>query len=361
MKYNIKITKTQKSRLSEVDFNNIPFGRVFSDHMFVTEYRKGKWVDPRIEPFGRFSIHPAAMALHYGQAIFEGMKASKSFDGKPLFFRPEMHAKRLNNSARRMCMPDVPEDLFLEALHLLVGLDSDWIPPQEGSALYIRPYMFANDEFIGVKPSDNYRFIIFTGPVGPYYPKPVSLIAEQEYVRCAVEGGTGEAKVAGNYAASLLPARKANEKGYDQVMWLDANEFKYVQEVGTMNIFFVIGGTVVTPSLNGGILPGITRDSILAIFREKGYKVEERNISIDELMEAHEAGKLEEAFGTGTAAVVAHVSKIAIGDKVMALPPVEQRKLGEMAKKEINGMRAGKIKDTHGWIVPVKYSEAVNA
>ncbi len=360
MKYNIKITKTQNSRLSEVDFDNIPFGRVFSDHMFVMDYRNGKWEHPRIEPFGRFSIHPAAMALHYGQAIFEGMKASKSYDDKPLFFRPEMHAKRLNNSARRMCMPEVPEELFLEALHLLIDIDRDWIPPQEGSALYIRPYMFANDEFIGVKPSDTYRFIIFTGPVGPYYPKPVSLIAEQEYVRCAVEGGTGEAKVAGNYAASLLPARKANEKGYDQVMWLDANEFKYVQEVGTMNIFFVIDGTVVTPSLNGGILPGITRDSILAIFREKGFPVEERDISTDELMEAYDAGKLEEAFGTGTAAVVAHVSKIAIGDKVMELPPVEQRKLGEMAKKQINGMRAGKIEDTHGWIVPVKHTEAVD-
>ncbi len=361
MKYNIKITKTQNSRLSEVDFNNIPFGRIFSDHMFVADYRKGEWADLRIVPFERFPIHPAAMALHYGQAIFEGMKASKSFDGKPLFFRPEMHAKRFNNSARRMCMPDVPESLFLEGLHRLAGLDSAWIPPQEGSALYIRPYMFANDEFIGVKPSENYRFIIFTGPVGPYYPKPVSLIAEQEYVRCAVQGGTGEAKVAGNYAASLLPARKANEKGYDQVMWLDANEFKYVQEVGTMNIFFVIGGTVVTPALNGGILPGITRDSILKIFREKGYKVEERDISIDELGQAHKAGKLEEAFGTGTAAVVAHVSRIAIGDKVLELPPVEQRQLGEMAKNEINRLRAGKIKDTHGWIVPVRYKETVNA
>ncbi|MCB0560877.1 MAG: branched-chain amino acid aminotransferase [Lewinellaceae bacterium] len=360
MKYNIKITKTQNSHLPDVDFNNIPFGRVFSDHMFVAEYRNGEWTDLRIEPFGRFSIHPAAMALHYGQAIFEGMKASKSFDGKPLFFRPEMHAKRFNNSARRMCMPEVPESLFLEGLHQLVALDSDWIPPQEGSALYIRPYMFANDEFIGVKPSENYRFIIFTGPVGPYYPKPVSLIAEQEYVRCAINGGTGEAKVAGNYAASLLPARKANAKGYDQVMWLDANEFKYVQEVGTMNIFFVIDGTVVTPSLNGGILPGITRDSILTIFREKGYPVEERNISTDELIEAHDAGKLQEAFGTGTAAVVAHVSKIAVGDKVMELPPVEQRKLGEMAKKEIDGRRSGKIEDTHGWIVRVKHSEAVN-
>ncbi len=361
MKHDIKITKAKESRLSEVDFDDIPFGRVFSDHMFVADYKDGKWQNPRIEPFGRFTIHPAAMALHYGQAIFEGMKASKNVDGKALFFRPEMHAKRLNNSARRMCMPEVPEDLFLEALHLLTGLDSDWIPPQEGSALYIRPYMFANDEFIGVKPSDTYRFIIFTGPVGPYYPKPVSLIAEQTYVRCAVEGGTGEAKVAGNYAASLLPARIANKKGYDQVMWLDSKEFKYVQEVGTMNIFFVIDGVVVTPELDGGILPGITRDSILTIFRERGFKVEERRISIDEVAQAYKDGKLEEVFGSGTAAVVAHVSEIAYGDMVMKLPPVEKRKLGEMAKREINGLRSGKIEDTHGWIVEVRYQETVNA
>jgi branched-chain amino acid aminotransferase len=361
MKLNIRITKAQKSRLPEVDFNNIPFGRVFSDHMFVMDYEEGEWGDFRIEPFGHFSVHPAAMALHYGQAIFEGMKASKSTDGTPLFLRPEEHAKRINASARRICMPEIPEDIFLQGLHELVALDSDWIPPQEGSALYIRPYMFANDEFIGVKPSGKYRFVIFTGPVGPYYPKPVSLIAETEYVRCAVKGGTGEAKVAGNYAASLLPARLANEKGYDQVMWLDSDEFKYIQEVGTMNIFFVIDGEVVTPNLNGGILPGITRDSIMTILREKGYQVSERPISIDEVMEAYDNGKLQEVFGTGTAAVVAHVSKMAIKGKVMELPPMEDRKIGVMAKAEIDGLRSGTVEDTHSWIVPVNASQAVEA
>jgi branched-chain amino acid aminotransferase len=354
MENNIKITKTQQSRLQEVDFGNIPFGRVFSDHMFVMDYKDGKWGDLRIEPFGNFSIHPAAMALHYGQAIFEGMKASKSVDGTPLFFRPELHAKRINASARRICMPEIPEAIFLKALHTLVGLDSAWIPPQKGSALYIRPYMFANDEFIGVKPSKSYRFIIFTGPVGPYYPKPVSLIAEQTYARCAVKGGTGEAKVAGNYGASLLPAKIANEKGYDQVMWLDADEFKYIQEVGTMNIFFVIDGTVVTPELNGGILKGITRASIITLLKDKGYTVEERPLSIDEVVAAYDAGKLQEVFGTGTAAVVAHVSKMCIGDKVMELPPVEDREVSTYAKMQIDQLRAGTVEDVHHWIVPVE-------
>jgi branched-chain amino acid aminotransferase len=360
MKQNIKITKVQQSRLSEVDFENIPFGRVFSDHMFVAEYSNGEWHNPRIEPFERFSIHPAAMALHYGQAIFEGMKASKSKDGEPFLFRPEMHAKRINASAYRMCMPNIPEDMFLEALHALVGLDQGWIPPQEGSALYIRPYMFANDEFIGVKPSETYKFIIFTGPVGPYYPKPVSLIAEEKYVR-AVDGGTGEAKAAGNYGGSLLPAKIANEKGYDQVMWMDGHEFKYIQEVGTMNIFFVLGDTVVTPETDGAILKGITRDSAIRLLKDNGFKVEVRPLTIDEVVEAYQKGELKECFGSGTAAVVAHVSKIAYRDLVMELPPVEERKVGNWVKKEINGLRAGTIQDDYGWIVPVKAVEKIDA
>ena len=360
MEFNIRITKTQNSRLQEVDFDNIPFGRVFSDHMFVMDYKDGAWTDYRVEPFGPFSIHPAAMALHYGQAIFEGMKASKSVDGTPLFFRPELHAKRINASASRMCMPEIPENLFLEALHTLIAIDSNWIPPQEGSALYIRPYMFANDEFIGVKPSKNYRFIIFTGPVGPYYPKPVSLIAEETYVRCSVRGGTGAAKAAGNYASSLLPAKLANERGYDQVMWLDSDEFKYIQEVGTMNIFFVIDGEVITPALNGGILEGITRSSIIQVLREAGYTVTERDLSIDEVMEAYDKGVLQETFGSGTAAVVAHVSKISIKGKEMELPPVEDRKVGPFAKAYIDGLRAGQREDTHKWLVPVKALEVAS-
>jgi branched-chain amino acid aminotransferase len=360
MKYDIKITKTGNSRLSQVDFNNIPFGRTFSDHMFVADFEGGKWKNLQIVPFEPFTISPAAMVLHYGQAVFEGMKASKSLDGQPLFFRPEMHAKRLNASARRLCMPDVPEDLFMEALHQLVGLDSDWIPPKEGSALYLRPFMIATDPFIGVKPSESFKFFILTGPVGPYYPKPVSLIVEQQYVR-AFKGGTGEAKAAGNYAGSLLPARIAVEKGFDQVMWMDGVEFKYIQEVGTMNIFFVIDGKVITPETDGTILRGITRDSILHLLRERGFDVEVRKISIDEVVAAHKAGTLQEVFGAGTAAVVAHVAQIGYRDEIFKLPPVDQRKIGEMIKAEIDGLRSGKIKDTHGWIVPVRKTEMVDA
>ena len=353
MKHNIQVTKVQQSRIAEVDFDNIPFGRVFSDHMFVADYRDGEWQDFRIVPFGHFTMHPASMALHYGQAIFEGMKASKSKDGDPWLFRPEMHAQRINRSAERMMMPTFPEDTFVEALHALIDLDAAWIPPQEGSALYVRPYMFATDEFIGVKPSENYKFVIFTGPVGPYYPKPVSLKVEQTYVR-AVPGGTGEAKAAGNYAGSLLPAHLAQKQGYDQVVWMGGPEMKEIQEVGTMNIFFVIDGTVVTPETDGAILRGITRDSFLKILAEKNIPVETRKLTIDEIVAAYQAGKLQEAFGAGTAAVVSHVSQIAYGDLHMDLPPVEDRKIGIMLKDYIDGLRSGRIEDTHNWIVPVK-------
>ena len=358
MKSEIKLTKTNQSRLSEVDFDNIPFGRVFSDHMFMCDFRNGQWENPRIVPFDYLRMHPAAMVLHYGQAIFEGMKASVSVDGVPFLFRPELHATRLNASAERMCMPTFPEDLFVEALHQLIGLDKAWIPPAEGSALYVRPLMFANDEFIGVKPSQNYTFLILTGPVGPYYPKPVSLIAESKYIRAAY-GGVGEAKTAGNYAASLLPARLANEKGYDQVLWLDSQEFKYIQEVGTMNIFFVIDGKVITPETDGCILRGITRDSALHLLRDHGYDVEVRKISIDEVVAAHKAGKLQEVFGTGTAAVVANVNRIAYNDLVMELPPVETHRVAAFVKHEINGIRNGTIEDKFGWLVPVKATEAI--
>lgn len=354
MKYDIKVTRTKNSRVSDVDFDNIPFGRLFSDHMFVSEYVGGQWINPRIEPFAPFLIHPGSMGLHYGQSIFEGMKASLSQDGDPMLFRPEMHGRRLNVSAARMCMPAFPEDLFLEALHMLVGMDRSWIPPKEGSALYIRPFMFANDEFIGVKTSQSYKFIIITGPVGPYYPRPVSLLAETHYIRAA-KGGVGDAKAAGNYGGSMLPSKLAHDKGYDQVLWLDGREFKYVQEVGTMNIFFVIDGKVITPSTDEGtILKGITRDSFIKLLPELGYKVEERPLSIDEVVDAYHRGVLQECFGAGTAAVVAHVDKIAYKDLVMELPPMESRKVGEMAKSYINALRAGKIEDKWGWIVPVK-------
>ncbi len=353
MKYPIKVTKTTISRLDTVDFSNIPFGKVFSDHMFTADYRDGEWSNFQIVPFGHFMIHPACMGLHYGQSIFEGMKASRTQDGTPFLFRPEQHAKRLNISAARMCMPDFPEDLFLYAIQKLVQMDQEWIPKDEGSALYIRPLMFANGEFFGVRPSDTYKMIIFTGPVGPYYPKPVSLIAEEKYVRAAM-GGAGEAKAAGNYGAALLPAKLAQEQGYDQVLWLDAKEFKYAQEVGTMNIFFVIDGKIMTPATLGTILKGITRESILEMLKDKGYEIEERRISIDEIVDAYKSGKLQEAFGSGTAAVVSHVDKIKYGDLIMHLPKLADRHIGEMIKTEINGMRSGRLPDKYNWLVPIR-------
>ena len=349
---NIKITRSSASRLSQVDFNNLPFGRIFSDHIFICDYEDGQWKDARIVPFENFSMHPASMVLHYGQAIFEGMKAFKNKDGEPVLFRPELHSGRLNASARRICMAEFPDDLFNEAVNKLVEMDQAWIPEQEGSALYIRPTMIATDEFIGVRPSNSYRFFIFTCPVGPYYSAPVKLWADTEYIRAAM-GGTGEAKFAGNYGASLLPARLAQEKGYDQVLWLDAKEFKYIQECGTMNIMFVIGGKVYTPPLYGTILDGITRKSAIQILEDAGYEVEERMITIDEIAEAYDNGTLQEAFGVGTAAVVSHVSVIGYKDKVMELPPLEMREVGDYIKATINGIRSGRIPDRHNWVVPV--------
>ncbi|MEM9546788.1 MAG: branched-chain amino acid aminotransferase [Bacteroidota bacterium] len=346
---NIKITKVQQSASSNVDFNNIPFGKTFTDHMFVADYINGEWTNMEIVPLSKLSIHPGNLAWHYGQSIFEGMKATRDAAGTPLLFRPEQHIYRLNASARRMCMPELPEEVFLEAVHTLVRLEKDWIPPQEGSALYIRPFMFAMDEAIGVRPSDTYKFIICTLPVGPYYPKPVKLKAEETYIRAA-QGGVGEAKTAGNYAASLYPAKLAKEEGYDQIMWLDAKEFKYVQEVGTMNIFFVIGDEVITPETEGTILKGITRMTIIEILKDQGYTVTERRISIDEVMEAADRGDLKEVFGTGTAAVIAVVNEIKYREKIVHLNP-DEYVVAPLAKKTINGLRNRTIEDAKGWVI----------
>lgn len=349
---NIKITKVAKSKIGDIDFDNLPFGKTFTDHMFIADYEGGEWKNFEIKPLEKLSVHPGNLAWHYGQSIFEGMKATKHKDGTPLLFRPEQHSIRINASAERMCMPTFPEDIFLEAINAMVSLERDWIPQAEGSALYIRPFMFATDEAIGVRPSDTYKFIICTLPVGPYYPKPVKLLADTTYVRAA-QGGVGEAKTAGNYAASLYPAKLAIEQGYDQVMWLDAKEFKYVQEVGTMNIFFVIGDKVITPETTGTILKGITRKCIIAILKKKGYTVEERLISIDEVCEAFDNGELKEVFGAGTAAVVAKVEKIRYKEKVMDLK-LPDNGVADLAKSTINGMRVGTVEDEFGWIIPVK-------
>lgn len=344
----ITINKTKNSKIESVDFNNIPFGKVFSDHMFVADYIDGEWKNMEIKELSPLEVHPGNLAWHYGQSIFEGMKATAKADGTPLLLRPEQHIKRLNRSAERMCMPTFSEELFVNVLKELVGLDKAWIPQAKGSALYIRPLMVAMDEALGVRASDTYKLIIFTLPVGPYYDKPVSLLAEDHYVRAA-DGGVGEAKTAGNYAASLLPAKIAKQKGYDQIMWMDAKEFKYIQEVGTMNIFFVVGNKVYTPKAGGTILRGITRDSVITILKDEGYEVIEEPLSIDFIIDAHKSGQLKEIFGTGTAAVIANVYKFGYEGIDYSID-IEDYKISPFLKSYIEDLRAGEKEDKFGWL-----------
>jgi len=349
---NIKISKTEHSKIDQLDFNNIPFGQTFSDHMYSADYIDGEWTNISIIPFGNLSISPVNLALHYGQSIFEGMKASMKNNGTPALFRPEQHVIRINASARRMMMPEVSEEMFLEAVNTLVDLEKDWIPKAKGSALYLRPVMFAMDAMLGVKVSETYKFLIIAGPVGPYYPEPVRLLAETEFTRAA-NGGVGEAKTAGNYAASLLPAHMARQKGFDQVIWLDANEYKYIQEVGTMNLFFVFKDKVVTPSTTGTILKGITRMTLIQLLKAQGKVVEERLISIDEVVEAFESGDLLEMFGSGTAAVVANVKEFSYKDKLYTLSNPSTHEIANGLRDTINGLRSGDIEDTNNWVVEV--------
>ncbi len=346
----LKINLTTKSGVSRVDFQNLPFGKIISDHMFEIDFDGTEWINPRINPVQRLEIHPMNMALHYGQSIFEGMKASRSKDGTPLLFRPELHAERLNASAVRMCMPTLPEHIFIEAVNTLVSIENEWIPKTQGSALYIRPLMFATDEMVGVKSSDTFKFLIICLPVGPYYPKPIKLLVENHYIRAA-SGGVGEAKTAGNYAAAMFPSKLARERGYDQVLWLDAIHNKYLQEVGTMNIFIVFKDEIVTPATTGTILKGITRSSAIEILRSNGHTVNEREISIEEVLTRHDKGELIEVFGTGTAALIANVEEIAYDDRVYQLP--HNWDISTSIRDEINGMRYGTIADKRGWTIPV--------
>ncbi len=356
MAQQIKITRTSNSGLKNIDFSSIPLGRTFTDHMFVCDYENGAWQNPRIEPLKLIPTHPAAMALHYGQAIFEGMKATVGNNNTPLLFRPEENAKRFNHSAARMGMPAVPEELFVEAVKQIVGVEHDWIPPQEGSALYLRPFMYADEPFIGMRAAVSYKFIVICSPAGPFFTKKIRLYAETEYIRAA-DGGTGEAKAAGNYAAAILPTEKAKAKGYDQVLWLDANEHKYVQEVGTMNIFFKVAGKFITPQTSGSILKGITRDSVITLLKDKGFDVVERPITIDEVIQFSKEGKLEEAFGTGTAVAIAMVEAIGYKDEVITLP--DSNPVSIDVKNTLDEIKAQKREDNHGWIIPVEIGAKV--
>lgn len=349
----LKITKTENSRINSVDWDNLPFGKVFSDHMLVMEYKDGAWQQPEIMPFESFSLHPATSAIHYGQSIFEGMKANKTADGEILIFRPDMNEKRFAESCVRMCMPVLPEGMFTELIRRTVELDKDWIPNKDGYSLYIRPFMFATDDFIGIKPSETYKFVIFTCPVGAYYSQPVNVKIEEYYTRAA-EGGVGRAKTAGNYAASLYPAKLAQEKGFHQLVWTDAKEHKYIEESGTMNIVFEIDGKLVTPSEDSDtILRGVTKRSVVDIAKSWGVEVEERKITVAEIVEGLKAGKVTDAFGAGTAATIAHIAKIGFRDEIFELPSVETRTLSNKIKDYLNDLKTGKIADEFNWCLKV--------
>lgn len=353
---NIRMEKATTPKELPGKDNPLKFGTIFTDHMFVMDYETSEgWHDARIVPYQPISLEPSAMVFHYGQEMFEGLKAYKTEDEKILLFRPEKNIERANNTNRRICIPEVPEEDFLQAIKELVKTDEAWIPTNPGTSLYIRPFIIATDPFLGVRPSDTYKFLIILSPVGAYYPEglnPVKIWIEDEFVR-AVKGGIGEAKTGANYVASLKSQVKAHEEGYSQVLWLDGVHRKYIEEVGAMNIFFKIDGKIVTPALNGSILPGVTRDSVLSLCREWGLPVEERRIEINEIKEAYENGTLEEIFGSGTAAVISPVGQLRWEDQIMQ---VKDGGIGEYSQKlydTITGIQLGRLKDTLGWTVEV--------
>ena len=352
----IKIERTTTPKAKPAAGQKLGFGKIFTDHMFVMNYTEGQgWHDARVVPFQNISLSPAAMVYHSGQEMFEGLKAYKGEDGNVYLFRPDMNAKRTNASNERLVIPQLPEEDFVQAVKAVVDVDRDWVPTEPGTSLYIRPFIIATDEFLGVAPSKTYLFMVILSPSGAYYESglaPVGIWIEDEYVR-AVRGGMGFAKTGGNYAASLIAQQKAHDAGYSQVLWLDGVERKYIEEVGAMNIFFKIAGKVITPMLNGSILPGITRNSVLELCRSWGYDVEERKISADELIEAQKNGTLEECWGTGTAAVISPVGKLRYVDEVMT---INGGRIGELSQKlydTITGIQTGKLEDPRGWRVTV--------
>lgn len=352
---NIEIRKTATPKAKPTDESKLGFGNIFTDHMFIMEYNGDRgWENARIEPFHDIEVSPAANVFHYGQEIFEGMKAYKN-NGEVFIFRPDMNAKRANNSLERLCMPKIKEEDFVEAVKKFVEVEKDWVPKNEGTTLYIRPFVIGLDAKLGVHPSSHYYFIIIAAPSGAYYAKgmsPVSIWVEDEYVR-AIRGGVGFTKTGGNYAASLAGQEKAEAHGCEQTLWLDGVERKYIEEVGSMNICFKIDGKVVTPMLNGSILPGVTRDSIITLCKDFGYEVEERRVSLEELMVAADNGKLEECFGTGTACVVSPVGKLVNKDKTLVIGNGGIGPLSQKLYDTLTGIQYNKIEDKHGWRIKV--------
>ncbi len=345
----INVSHPETSKISQVDWDNLPFGKVFTDHMLVMDYKNGKWQSPEIMPFGPIPMHPAMSAIHYGQSIFEGMKAYSRENGDVVLFRPEMNAKRFMESCERLCMPAFDEELFVELVRKLVEVDKNWVPNKKGAALYIRPFIFGTDEAIGIKPSDTYKFVIFLCPVGAYYSQPVNVKIEEHYTRAAA-GGVGRAKTAGNYAAALYPAKKGQENGYHQLLWTDAKEHKFIEESGTMNICFMINGTLVTPSEDEDtILRGTTKRTLVDVAVKWGIPVEERKVSVEELVKAIEDGTLNEAFGAGTAATIATIVKIGYRDGDFILAEPTENDFSMKAKKYLDDLKAGKTEDVDGW------------
>ena len=345
----ISIRKAERSKLQDLSLDNLPFGRYFSDHMLEADYEDGEWKNIEIKPYQPLLLSPSLAALHYGQAIFEGIKAYKDRNGAPFIFRPQDNYRRFNVSAERMQMPTVPEELFMEGMRRLLELDQNWIPSKEDHSLYIRPFMFSSDELIGVRPSDNYKFMIILSPTGPYYAAPMRIYVEEKYVRAA-PGGVGYAKAAGNYGAAMLATAEAKGKGYDQVLWMDAVEHKYVQECGTMNVFFIIGNTAITPDLDQGtILDGVTRQSAITLLKEMGLTIEERSLGIDEIIEAYKGGQLFEVFGTGTAATISLIRELRYKDFVMEFD-VDNWKTAPTIKKWLTDIREGRREDKYNWM-----------
>jgi len=345
----IQVEQINSSRISEVNFENIQFGKVYSDHQFTVSFDGDQWGNPVIDPYKPLQISPASPALHYGISIFEGLKAYKHDDGKIAVFRPDKNLERLNKSAERMCMPQLPEDLYFESLNALLDIDRKWVPNRPGTSLYIRPFMFSNDDFIGIRPSREFKYMVITCPVGAYYSKPVRVKIEKHFVR-AVEGGSGFCKTGCNYGPAIYPAKLAQQEGYDQLIWTDGKQHKYVEESGTMNLMFIIDGKLITAELGDTILNGITRNSVLTLAREWNIPVEERKIEVDEVIDAIESGRLQEAFGAGTAATIAQISAIGYEGRDYELPPVEGREFSHRVLKTLDDIRYGREADKFGWL-----------
>jgi branched-chain amino acid aminotransferase len=348
----IPVERTTHSRLSTIDFNNLGFGNHISDHMLVADYKNGKWQDPRVIPYGEIPMTPAILSLHYGQSIFEGMKAFKNKDGELVIFRPQRHHQRLLKSMERMCMPAMSEEYFINSLNTVIKTDEAWVPTSEGSSLYLRPVIFATESRLGVKISDEYKFVVLTSPVGPYFAKPVRVKVEEHFVRAA-EGGTGFAKCAGNYGGAFYPTQLAKEQGFDQVLWTDACDHKYIDESGAMNVMFVLSGKLITPKLTSAILDGVTRNSLLALADKMGLQKEERKISVAEIQEGFEKGTLTEAFGVGTAAVVSTIASVNIAGKDYTLPVADSKSIQLRLKKKLEDIRHGYEPDEAGWVYKI--------